>query len=191
MAAALSGFQNLDDSDHRERPVARVASAGAAARTLPDQDAHGGQIARSNRAQREAHLASLGVDLVALKFAYTMSRRQDCEDKLAVLLVSITKLKARQRDRVARQAITEWAAEVCASCHGAGQIVFAGGKEGARPTKICGTCSGSGKRRYSDKERQDAMGEALASAMAEAHGLIGEAERLAIRGYAKMLERWA
>jgi hypothetical protein len=187
----LTGLQGLGDGI-TERPVDRLGAMGMAARRVPDQDRAGNQTARGQHACREATLCALGKDLIAFKGANRASAKADAEDVLAALLASYSGigLKGRQRLIVARQAVMEFAIDMCPSCSGARKTPDHEGVEGTQPTSECLPCHGTGKRRYSDAERTAAMGRSFDKAMDKAHELIATAEALAVRRAKEMLERW-
>lgn len=200
-AAVLSGMQPLGSDDWRERPVDRLSALGMTARVAPDQDRHGAQVKRSVHAEHQSHLASLGVDLIAFKFGNRQVSGADAEDKVAAFLAwqdwwkhGKVALTARQRDAVARWAVREWAFDACPprphGCGGAMQIPHQANTEGAQRMMLCPKCNGTGKRRYSDNERELAMGDAFPIGMETAHTIIAQAEALAMRGGMRLLERW-
>lgn len=185
LAGVLGGFQSLQANDVREVPVDRLTALAAS------------QVARAKEAERTAALCSLGVDLIRFKLAHIPGAKADAEDKLCAVLswknaesMSSWNLKvsAGRRYAVARWAIQEWAIDVCPSCLGAKEMK-AHDIEGAQPMLICVTCSGTGKRRYSDQERLDALGGEFDRAMNIAHGIIGRAEQLAVQRAKELLER--
>lgn len=55
-------------------------------------------------------------------------------------------------ERVCKMVLFEWRFPLCHSCGGAGELVT------DQLRVICQTCSGSGKKRYSDEERMQALG---------------------------------
>ena len=188
--AVLTGLQGLGSDDTRERPVDRLASLGAI------------QIARSRAAERQAQLAGLGVHLIAFKFSHRVSSKADAEDRLCLVLGWETGgkstwgicLSGSKRLVVAKQAVIEFAIDVCPTCKGAGEIPDGKGVQGAQPMKLCPAvpygCGGTGKRRYNDQERLSAMGGRFDKALSVAHGIIGRAESLAVEQAKKMLERY-
>lgn len=191
-AAVLAGFQGLGGDDSRERPVDRLAALGVIGREIPDER-NGRQIARAAIALQEAHLCSLGVDLIGFKFAHRTTAKKDAEDKLALALAWPQwklRITSRERDRVAMWTVMEWAVDMCPRCAGASVIPDQAHREGAQPMKPCPECNSTGKRRYSDHERKEALGGVYDKALSVAHGLIGRAEDLAVRGAKTMLERW-
>jgi hypothetical protein len=188
IAGALSGWQGLGSDDSREKPVDRVAAAGAVARRGPNQDRQGEQVARSNAEERTAVLCSLGVDLIAWKFGGRDTSGQDAIDMLAGILAWKTwglKTTSGQRDKIAWWAATEWKLDSCVPCTGTGIHINALGVVGT-----CPACGGSKKRLYRDDERIEAMGEAFSQAMSKAHEILGWAESLALKRARAMLERW-
>lgn len=185
LALSLAGFQGLGGDDSRERPVDRVAAAGAI------------QIRHALEAKFNSELRSLGVDLIAFKFGNRASSKADAEDKLAIAIAHFPKLRlsAKERTKIAKWAVQEWAIDMCPMCHGAKEVPDSRGIEieGRQPMKPCpptNGCGGTGKRRYSDAERMEALGAQFDRALSEAHGLIGRAEDLAVRAAKEMLERW-
>jgi hypothetical protein len=187
LAGVLSGFQGLGGDDFRERPVDRLAALGAI------------QIVRGRDAARESTLCSLGVDLIAFKLGHRASSKPDAEDKLSLVLAWTDpegkntwklRLTAKERDRVAVWAVQEWTVDCCPTCNGSAQIPIQQDTDGAQPMKPCPSCDSTGKRRYSDRERIEALGGDFDKAMSTAHGIIGQAEALAVRAAKQMLERW-
>jgi hypothetical protein len=190
LAAALGGFQSLGHDDLRERPVDRVGAAGAA------------QI-RGQGAELEAIKASLGVDLIRFKFSRIVRAGRDAEDMLSGILAwpsewkpyGEVKLKARERGKVARWAIQEWAHDKCPprpdGCGGAKEVPSSGQPiDGRQPMMSCPQCKGTGVRRWTDDDRIERMGADFSDGMARAHAIIGEAEALALRRARDLLERW-
>lgn len=175
LAGVLGGFQSLGSDDSCERPVDRLGALAAI------------QIRRADTSAAESFMASLGVELVAFKFAQRSSSRADAEDKLAIILswpqwkLKLTRLN---RTRVACWAIAEWVEDYCKPCTGTGISVDVRGV-----VRGCPECGGTKKRRYSDAERAKA-GAGYDKAMSQAHGIIGRSEDLAVRGAKRMLERW-
>ena len=200
-AAVLGGMQNLDDCEHRERPVDRLAALAAGARCVPDEDRNGNQVRRATHEQRQAILASLGVDLVAFKHSQRALSGVNAFQALAEILAwpswwpqGEVGLSPVERFAVARWAIHEWAEERCPprpkGCGGALVVPTQDGVDGTQRTMICSVCAGTGKRRWSDQERTQAMGAAHDEGMNQAHRIIAHAEMIAVRRGAKMLERW-
>ncbi len=174
LAALFSGLQGLGSDSARERPVDRLAAIGAI------------QIRRADEAAGQSQLASLGVDLIAYKIGGRELSRTEAEIKLAdALKRKIPSLRRRETIRIARWTIHEWTEDACPMCHGACEI-----PSGEGVTVTCEDCHGSGRHKYTDPERVEAMGAAYSKAVYEAHWIIGEAESLAIRMYSGMLERW-
>lgn len=177
LAVTLAGLQGLGSTDdHRERPVDRLGALALA------------QSKRGDEAARESFMCSLGADLIAFKFANRAGSQDDAIDKLSILLRNL-KLKASQRDKVARQAVMEFCISFCLTCRGSKEIPNYADHSGAQPMKACPSCDGTGLRRYSDAERTEAMGEAFSKSMEEAHRLLGWAESLAVRLVRERLER--
>ena len=184
LAKSLSGPVNLDEQAH-ERPVDRLHALASS------------QIERANRTARASKLASLGVSLIALKHANRADEYARAVERLADLLILARPKKSELfRVTISRQAIMEHCIDLCPCCKGAGEIPAQDGLDGAQRMKVCPECGGHGKRRYTDEERrvnlllkaeEYNMG---ARFMAEAMGLIAEAEDQAIRSARQLLERW-
>jgi hypothetical protein len=89
--------------------------------------------------------------------------------------------------------LVEWTEDRCPprphGCGGALEVPSAEKVEGAQPMMVCPACHGVGKRKWSDKDREKAMGNSFPVAMENAHRIIAHAESLAIRGAKQMLER--
>lgn len=184
LAATLGGFQSLDSDDSCERPVDRLAAAGAIGR----------QVGRAQEAMRAATLCGLGVDLIAFKFGHRAASGPDAIDQLSAAMhwpQHKLSLKGVQWRRVAAWAVREWSVDICPTCKGAAVVPDHDQKdlEGAQPMKPCSECHATGKRRYRDSERAKALGGNFDEGLAVAHMLIGWAEGLAIAHAKKMLER--
>lgn len=113
-----------------------------------------GSVTSTSRAARESILNSLGVSLIALK----MAGRADLFKRAVIELKDCLRWRIRkmgQRDRllVAKVVIDEWVQDGCHMCRGAKHIFDEGGVK--RP---CMVCVGTGKHRYSDAERAEALG---------------------------------
>lgn len=182
LAAVLTGLQSLNEAPH-ERPVDRLhalAASQLAAMTAP----------------RQAELCSLGRDLIAFKFANRVESHEPAVSGLAnVLKWSTHRLSLKPWDYwpVSRWAIHEWAIDFCAACSGKKEVPAHFEQiEGRQPMKPCQACAGTGKRRYSDQERAEALGnlKALERGLDVAHAMIGEAERQAVRTAQVLLEKW-
>ena len=175
LAGALSGWQGMGSDDSCERPVDRVAAAGAI------------QIAKAKEAERTADLCGLGVDLVAWKYGGRDTSGRDAIDMLAMILAWPSwKLKttAKERDVIAWWAATEWKLDGCIPCTGSGIYINVAGVVGT-----CPACGGSRRRRYGDDERVEAMGAPYTRAMDVAHRILGWAEGLAVDRARDSLER--
>lgn len=183
LVAALGGLQSLAQDDTREVPVDRLGAVALA------------QIA-VGRARGEAHLVSLGRDLIAVKFGRQPRYHASATEKLTIVLgwpQYRLKMREMERRNIALWALIEWLQDACDVCHGRLEVPMGPvDRDGAIPMKPCQSCSGTGKRRYTDQERMEALpdiprtGRALMVASTTLH----EAERLAVAGAARMLERW-
>jgi hypothetical protein len=179
LAHALTGPINLDEQDW-ERPIDRLHALAAA------------QAVGVNRSARECALSSLGVSLLALKAA---NRPDEYSRTLNKLIDCLYWLKPRPSRTVAmvvaRQAIMESVVDHCPTCQGRGEIF---NTEGV--VKQCVECRGSGKRRYSDAERLEALqldGKEFDRAnrqLGEALKFLAMAEAEAIRTAKKLLEKY-
>jgi hypothetical protein len=188
--AVLTGLQSLKSEESRETPVDRLAALGAA------------QIRKAEEAHRLSILTSLGVDLIRYKYARVETAGPDSEDKLSAILAwpswwtgRKVGLDAIQRDMVACWAIHEWYSDLCPprpeGCGGALEVPSAAQPiDGAQPMMTCSRCGGTGKRRWTDRERVEAMGDTFGKGMDHAHRIIAFAEDLAMRRGKEMLERW-
>jgi hypothetical protein len=181
LIGVLGGFQGLGWDESREKAIDRLTAIGNI------------QAATVNRALNTAHMCSLGVDLVAFKFAHRAESRAAAVDGLFLMLKDKQdrlRLSDIQLQRVASWAIHEGVITLCPSCGGKREVPTANDQEGAQPMQACSPCHGTGLRKYSDSERIEAMGDVFARAMYEAHGYIGQAEALAVDQARRMLERW-
>lgn len=180
LAHALTGPVNLDERDGWERPVDRIHALAAA------------QAITINRTARECALASLGVSLLALKAANRSDEHARTVAKLVDALMWLRpRPSSKQATIIARQAIMENVVDHCFTCQGRGHV-----QTDAGVVKACPACGGSGKRRYSDDERQEAMqmsGREFDRAnrqLGEALRFLAMAEAEAIKTAKKMLEKW-
>ena len=177
-AAALAGFQSLAANDSREMPVDRLGALAYCQRLdAPEQSA----------------LASLGVDLIALKYAQREASKEPAAAKLAGVLCwerNRLFLTYRKGLKISRWAIGEWIQEQCITCRGAKEVPAGENIEGAQRMKICPSCSGSGLTKWTDMERTEALGAPHGRPLGVAHGYIGYAVSEAVRGAKQMLERW-
>jgi hypothetical protein len=189
LVGVLGGLQNLDHDEAHERPVDRLGAAGMIGRGA----ARARQAEKATNAERESILCSLGVDLIRFKYSNVAAARLDAEDMLALALAWRPRLNLsrRERTRVARWAVQEWAIDLCPTCKGAKVVPDhdAKGLEGVQPMKPCCECGSTGKRRYSDAERVEALGATFEKAMMDAHEFIASAEGLAVGRVRKSLER--
>jgi hypothetical protein len=185
-AGVLGGLQGLGSDESRERPVDRLAALGAI------------QNAQVVQAERTSVLCALGVRLISFKYANCPTSKADAEDMLCAVLAWTKKknanqwglkLNAGERTIIAAQALMEYAIDFCPTCK-SGEIPDQSEREGAQPMKTCPSCSGTGRRRYSDEERAEAMGRTFAKAMQEAHSILSRAESLAVSQAKQMLERF-
>lgn len=185
LVAVLAGFQSLEHDDARERPIDRL-------------------MALMNASQR-SQLASVGKDLIAFKYANRAEYHDPAIQGLADALdwprlrldprIRLN-LTAPNRLKIAGWAVHEWTIDFCAACSGRGEVPahaeLQQGLDGRQPMLTCPTCSGTRKRRYSDQERAEALGDMRGAerAMSHAHGLIGAAESLAITLAAEIARNW-
>lgn len=194
LARVLSGISNLDEGPH-ERPVDRLHALASA------------QIVRADRAARASHLASLGVSLIALKDANRPDEYLRAVDKLTSLMRDMRPRASHEaRTKLSRWAIQECVISFCPRCRGTGEVPASNDVEGAQRMVPCpprdyrapenGGCGGTGKRRYSDAERLEALEvdreqlAALTRQLDYAHLLLAQAESEAIRSAQVLLERW-
>lgn len=173
IARALAGYVGLGESpSHDAAPVDRLHAIAAAQRP----ETYG------ERAQEQAYLASLGVDLVRLKLANVAKAYLPCLERLTVALMwrsDALRIKEAQASVIAAQCIQEHIVDFCPTCSGRGEIPDpekVDGREGVVPMKTCPECGGSGVRRYSDAERVEAIGQArqLAHVFEACHSIISK-----------------
>ena len=140
-----------------------------------------GSIRSEQRSARESLLNSLGVSLIGFKHAHRPDMLQRAIDDLRdCMRWRLKTVGRRERTSIARAAIKEWTVDICPVCSGSAHIFDSFGVE-----RLCGTCQGSRKRRYSDEERAEATnaedGAKLARAFDVAHAQIAFAVGFAIR----------
>lgn len=138
-----------------------------------------GSVSNAQRTARESLLNSLGVSLLGFKVA----QRPDlfaraASDLQAFLGHTTVRVGLENRGKVARAAIREWVIEMCPSCCGTG---FTFDTVGVK--KVCETCKGSTKRRYSNAEREVELGfsgDKADRAMSAAHLIISTSVGFAV-----------
>lgn len=139
-----------------------------------------GSVQAPHRAARESLLNSLGVSLLGFKQAHRVDLLARASTDLRDVMGWKLRLKRDTRHDIASAAIKEWVIDMCNTCLGAGHV---SDKLGVQ--RICATCNGSRKRRYSDEEREgqivDLKGYKLAKAFDHAHMLIAFSVGYAIR----------
>lgn len=176
LARALSGNLTYDSPSYDKL----TALARGSAMTLPDDPLLTHPEANPvHRAAREALLNSLGVSLLGFKvgqradlFARAASQLQ------AVLVHSRVRVGLENRGKIAKAAIREWVIDMCPSCCGTG---FSFDSLGVK--KVCGTCKGSTRRRYTNAEREAELGfsgEKAERAMSAAHFIIATSVGFAV-----------
>ena len=106
----------------------------------------------------------LGTLLWRLKYCNDKSSFKPAVYLLAKELPNINKGMAI---RVCEQAVREWLFAFCPDCLGAREV------RSGDHVVICGTCHGSGVRRYTDSERKMAIGANMAKQIKFIHDLIG------------------
>jgi hypothetical protein len=133
-----------------------------------------GSVKAEHRAARESLLNSLGVSLLGFKIAQRPDLFARASSGLRDFLGhERIKVGLENRGKVARLAIREWVVDICPTCSGSGHIFDSFGVE-----KCCGSCGGSLKRRYSDRERETELGfggDKAERAMDKAHLIISAA----------------
>jgi hypothetical protein len=176
------------EDEFRERPVDRLHAMACA------------QTATVNRAVRESHLAGLGVSLIALRDSNRPDEYARAVDRLAKFLHGmVPRANPEMRKLLATQAIHENVISFCPRCKGTGEIPAQDGLDGAQRMAPCPSdtgCGGSGKRRYSDAERMEAMSvnketvNKVNAQLSYAHLVLAQAESEAVRNAIRLLERW-
>jgi hypothetical protein len=112
-----------------------------------------GSVTNAQRSARESLQNSLGVSLLGFKVAQRADlftrAANDLRDCLRV------KIKTSRKDcqRVAEWAIHEWVKDICPTCSGTGHMFDTRGVE-----RLCNTCDGSLKRKYTQAERFKELG---------------------------------
>lgn len=192
LAKALSGPINLDEQAH-ERPVDRLHALASS------------QIERANANRRGSFLASLGVSLIALRDSNRPDEYARAIEKLAKFMEEVRpRTTLQMRLRISRQAVQENIISFCPRCKGAREVPASKGIDGAQRMMPCPPpddpvspgCGGTGKRRYSDAERIEAVGVQPSESanvnaqIAYAHLVLAQAESEAVRMAKKLLERW-
>lgn len=194
LAHALSGPISLAEDQWRERDVDRLHALAKA------------QVVNFKRTEREAHLARLGKSLIALGDAIRNDELTGAIDDLASCL-AWTKPKPTEEasKKVAYWAIIEKVQSNCPVCKGKREIpdaermagrVFSDG-DGAVPMRVCPECNGTGKHRYSNRERIEGLGinpadlHRYAKIISDAEHWISQAEAQALKSAGMILDKWA
>lgn len=196
---ALAGLAGLGWGFH-EKPVDRLSSLGAAQINRSKPGANVAQQRRARHAQRLSNLASLGVDLIALKGSRRELSRRLAVTALAELMDEDLARSGREPipvDRlfvIAHWAVREWCEDACPprphGCGGAGEVPREdSGKDGAQRMTVCPECGGTTRRRWKDSERERAMGARYEHEMSIAHKLIADAAGLATQRGIRQLGR--
>lgn len=137
-----------------------------------------GSVRSEHRTARESLLNALGVSLLGFKHAMRPDLFTRAATDLRDCMGWKVKLSRNQRQEIAQAAIREWVVDVCPTCCGSGHIFDSYGVE-----RLCNTCGGSRKRRYSDEEREQTVSGAakVVRAYDAAHSMIAFAIGTAIR----------
>jgi hypothetical protein len=112
-----------------------------------------GSVTNERRTARESLLNSLGVSLLGFKVAQRADLFTRAADDLRDSLRWKLKTSRQDRQRIAEWAIREWVVDICPTCSGAGHIFDNRGVE-----RICNTCDGNLKRKYTQAERFEKLG---------------------------------
>lgn len=140
-----------------------------------------GSVTNIQRSARESLLNSLGVSLLGFKVAQRPDLFARSASDLQAFLVhspGAKRVGLENRGKVARAAIREWVVDMCPSCCGTG---FTFDSVGVK--KICLTCKGSTKRRYTNAEREAELGfsgDKAERAMSAAHLIISTSVGFAV-----------
>jgi hypothetical protein len=112
-----------------------------------------GSVKAEHRAARESLLNSLGVSLLGFKIAQRPDLYQRAVSDLRDCLDWKLSASCKDRERISAWAIREWVVDICPTCSGAGHVFDDRGIE-----RICMSCDGSLKRRYTQEERMKELG---------------------------------
>jgi hypothetical protein len=150
LARALSGNLTCDSSSWDKL----LALAMGSATVLPNEPLRKHPEAKPfERTARESLLNSLGVSLLGFKVAQRADLFTRAADDLRDSLRWKLKTSRQDRQRIAEWAIREWVVDICPTCSGAGHIFDNRGVE-----RICNTCDGNLKRKYTQAERFEKLG---------------------------------
>lgn len=125
---------------------------------------------------RESHLNALGVSLIAFHHAQLPRYHVDAVKRLGEALAW---RNVKNRGAVAKQAIFEKVIDMCPCCFGTKEV-----HDSLGVVKSCLACHASGKRRYSDGERN-----LPGKPMKEAHSLISLAIDIALKNVRRRFPR--
>lgn len=193
LVRVLTSPTNLDEQDHAERPIDRLHAVASA------------QCRAIDRARRAAVLVPLGRLLLPIVDGQSDRFHKEAEEALSLCL-SWKEYRLRVHGdisrAVARQAIYEAQNARCKVCRGITDVPngtcsipdlekMAGKKvwTGPVPLKPCPACNGTGKRRFTDAERERVVLDAVryAEALAVAHSIISESTSMVLDQYRHIL----
>lgn len=186
LAHALSGPVSLAEDQWRERDVDRLHALAY----IQTPQAH--DLDKCEWAREMANLCELGVDLLRFKGSNVAAAHKPCLEMLVkVLGWKKFRLDLREENRtlVARQALMEFVVDFCPTCSGTGEVKAQDGIDGAQRMRPCGSCHGTGIRKYTNDERRSCFVgntvpyERLERAINIAHGVMGAAAHEAMRNY--------
>ena len=153
------------------------------------------QTEDANRAMRQARYVSLGMTTLALKNGNRSGLwKRAVADVASELILSRHTTTDKMAESVARATLHEHIIDMCPTCQGKKETPDHDLPNllGVQPMKMCGTCTGTGTRTYTNEERVTALNGQVEARHArdrinEALDLIQSCERLAIAHWAKVL----
>lgn len=180
LATALTGTGSMQDSEVNEVRVDRVRAAAAA--QMPE--VHRAQMKSANQALKDANLCAMGRHAIAFRVGHCAASHEPLVEALSEWLSRRLRQDARA---VAIQAIREWTVSMCPRCKGAAIVPDHDVQhlEGPQPMRNCPDCSGSGKRRWDEGERD--MSRKAAQTVEVAKSILRQAETAITTHYGKLL----
>lgn len=148
---AISGSKLTQDSDHYSPVDTLTALAqGSIPPERYGKDKAGNSLA--NKAAMESAMIALGKTLLAMKFAGHTYFERSIEELASVLQWQLKGLTSHYRIKVAHVAVREWVEDACQTCRGASE-----GLDSHGVMRPCMACNHTGKRLWTDAERNEVL----------------------------------
>lgn len=155
----------------------REAIANALDSSLEWDDAHEKAI---DKLTAFAYSDRLGTLLWRVKY---FNCQQSYKPALLILAKRLKPINREIAYKVAQQAMNEWLFSFCKTCLGAKEV------KAGELVVSCKACCGTGVRRYTDQERQQAIGAHMPKQIKAIHDIIGETDRKVSKNIRNKLQR--